>query len=115
VILKLKNWALYALAFLFFIGSGGADAAALENVETGFLNRALVLDGQEYRYQVYVPREFERSTKWPVILALHGGGEYGSDGMRQTVPALANVIRRFPERVPAIVVFPQAHAQGAWR
>jgi predicted peptidase len=47
-----------------------------------------------------------------VILALHGGGEYGNDGIRQTAGALANIIRRFPERVPALVVFPQAHADG---
>ena len=32
--------------------------------------------------------------------------------MRQTAGALANAIRRNPERVPAIVVFPQAHADG---
>ncbi|MEP1078498.1 prolyl oligopeptidase family serine peptidase [Leptolyngbya sp. PL-A3] len=81
-------------------------------IETGFLNRILVFDDQEYRYQVYVPREFQRSTKWPVILALHGGGEYGSDGIRQTAVGLASAIRRFPDRVPAIVVFPQAHVNG---
>lgn len=50
--------------------------------------------GVEYRYVVDVPREFERARKWPVVLALHGGGEYGSDGIRQTAGAIANVIRR---------------------
>ena len=45
------------------------------------------------------------------IGSLHSD-EYGNDGIRQTAGALANVIRRFPERVPAIVVFPQAHADG---
>ena len=107
----MKKGASQTLVLLAVIGMSAVHAAA-QKVRTGFLNRALVLDGEEYRYQLYVPREFQRSVKWPVILALHGGGDYGNDGIRQTAGALAGVIRRFPERVPAIVVFPQAHADG---
>jgi predicted peptidase len=81
-----------------------------QRVETGFLDRVVTVDGQEYRYQVYVPRTFSRDTKWPVVLSLHGGGEYGSDGIRQTAGALAHAIRRFPDRLPAIAIFPQARA-----
>ena len=108
--MNLKKPAALAVLALAIVGSGPAIAGA--RFETGFLNRAVVVDGDEYRYQVYIPREFLRTARWPVILALHGGGEYGSDGIRPTAFALASVIRRFPERVPAIVVFPQAHADG---
>lgn len=83
---------------------------AAQPVQTGFLDRVVTVDGQEYRYQVYVPRAFSRDTKWPVVLSLHGGGEYGSDGIRQTAGALAHAIRRFPDRLPAIAIFPQARA-----
>jgi predicted peptidase len=83
-----------------------------QTVETGFLNRTLLIDGSEYRYQVYVPREFNRSTRWPIILALHGGGEYGSDGLLQTTGGLARAIHQHADRFPAIVVFPQAHADN---
>ena len=79
-------------------------------VQTGFLDRVVAIDGEEYRYQVYVPRSFSTSAKWPVVVSLHGGGEYGSDGIRQTAGALANAIRRFPDRLPAIAIFPQARA-----
>jgi predicted peptidase len=92
--------------------SAAGIAASAQTVETGFLNRAVRLNGVEYRYQVYVPREFRRSTKWPVILALHGGGEYGDDGIRQTEGGLARAIRHHPERFPALVVFPQSHADN---
>lgn len=85
---------------------------AAQKTETGFLNRSVFVNGSEYRYQVYVPREFNRSTSWPVILALHGGGEYGSDGLRQTNGGLARAIRRHPERFPAIIIFAQSHADG---
>jgi predicted peptidase len=45
-----------------------------------------------------------------VILALHGGGEYGNDGLRQTEGGLARAIRHHADRFPALVVFPQSHA-----
>jgi predicted peptidase len=76
--------------------SAAGIAASAQTVETGFLNRAVRLEGVEYRYQVYVPREFRRSTKWPVILALHGGGEYGDDGIRQTEGGLARQFATIP-------------------
>jgi predicted peptidase len=93
-------------------GATGAGTALAQTVETGFLNRAVRVNGVEYRYQVYVPREFRRSTAWPVILALHGGGAYGNDGLRQTEGGLATAIRHHADRFPALVVFPQSHADG---
>ena len=90
----------------------GAPTALAQRVETGFLDRAVTVGGIEYRYEVYVPRDYDPARRWPVILALHGGGELGSDGILPTVGALAKAIRQHPDRFPAIVVFPHAHADG---
>jgi len=97
---------------LFAVAMGFACVVTIsaQAVETGFLNRIVLVDGVEYRYQVYVPRDFRRSMSWPVILALQGGGNYGSDGILQTAGALANAIRRHSDRFAALVVFPQSHA-----
>lgn len=54
--MELEKPAVLALLFLAFVEVSAVHAAA-QKVETGFLNRALVLDGAEYRYQAYVPRE----------------------------------------------------------
>ena len=89
-----------------------ASQLTAQKLETGFLDRSVVVNKTEYRYQVYVPREFSRSKKWPVIIALHGGGSYGDDGLKQTDGGFARAIRLNPERFPAIVIFPQAHADG---
>jgi predicted peptidase len=86
--------------------------ASAQNTETGFLNRSVVVEETEYLYQVYVPREYKRSTPLPIILALHGGGEYGRDGLLQTDVGLARAIRRNADRFPAIVVFPQSPPGG---
>jgi poly(3-hydroxybutyrate) depolymerase len=68
---------------LFAVAMGFACVVTIsaQAVETGFLNRMVLVDGVEYRYQVYVPRDFRRSMSWPVILALHGGGNYGTAAM----------------------------------
>src|SRR5437763_16914206 len=82
--------------------------------ETGFLNRSLKMHGREFRYVVYVPREFDRARKWPVILFLHGAGERGSDGLQPTQVGIGSAIRFDASRVPAIVVFPQVPKDERW-
>lgn len=83
-------------------------------VDTGFLNRTVSLEGQDYRYQVYVPADYAARTDWPVILFLHGAGERGEDGLRQTAAGLGPSIRHEAKRYPAIVVFPQVRAGLQW-
>jgi predicted peptidase len=76
--------------------------------------RTVVVNGHAYPYAVYVPPDFDTVDAWPVILALHGAGERGTDGARQLQIGLAAAIRAHPERVPAIVVFPQAPEGTSW-
>jgi len=104
------------IAFLLLGSTLACAAPAGGRQETGFLNRAVVVDGVEYRYVVYVPRDWDPGRRWPVILALHGGGTFGTDGLLPTEGALARAIRLYPSRFPAIVVFPHAHPDGqAWQ
>ena len=87
-----------------------------QRVETGFLDRAVTIAGQTYRYQVYVPADYvtKAGARWPVILFLHGAGERGTDGLVQTNVGLGPAIRRAPGRFPAIVVFPQVPPDSQW-
>lgn len=82
--------------------------------DTGFIDRKVTIGGSAYRYQVYVPADFDRSRKWPVIVYLHDNGARGVDGLSQTDTGLARIIRRDRARVPAIVVFPQANPSSRW-
>jgi predicted peptidase len=82
--------------------------------QTGFLDRAITMHGETYRYQVYVPSDYTVQTKWPVIVSLHGNGDQGSDGMYQTNAAFAVRIRDNRKPFPAIVVFPQGKVGTRW-
>jgi predicted peptidase len=86
----------------------------MRSAETGFLQRSVAVGGTEYRYTVYVPVDFDPSRRWPVILFLHGVGERGTDGIRPATTGLGNAIRNAPERVPAVVVFPQVPEKMYW-
>jgi predicted peptidase len=81
---------------------------AAVHAETGFVDRAVVLTGQTFRYTVYVPADYTPARTWPVIVALHGDGAQGDDGLLPTARGLADQIRLRRRDFPAIVVFPQA-------
>jgi len=81
---------------------------------TGFLDRTVTLGGTEYRYQVFVPSDWTSSKKWPIILFLHGAGERGDDGLKQTEVGIGRAIRLDRSRFPAIVVMPQCRKDQWW-
>jgi poly(3-hydroxybutyrate) depolymerase len=84
--------------------------------ETGFLNRRIDLHGVTYRFVVYLPEEWRRDDHhlWPIILALHGRGERGSEGLWQTQIGLPQQVRDHPDRWPFIIVMPQCPLDAVW-
>jgi predicted peptidase len=89
-------------------------SAVSARVQTGFLDRTVNISGSAYRYQVYVPADFQSKKSWPVILFLHGSGERGSDGLLQTDVGLPHAIRQNSARFPLIVVIPQCSPDLTW-
>lgn len=79
-----------------------------------FLTRDIPGGDAAARYAVYVPTTRETALL-PVILALHGSGERGTDGMRQTTVGFGEIVRAHGDDFPAIVVFPQAAPDETWR
>jgi len=92
----------------------GATTAEARKTETGFLDRKLSVTGTEYKYQVFVPEDWTKQKKWPVILFLHGAGERGDDGLIQTEVGIGTAIRRYRGRFPAVVVMPQCRKDMWW-
>ena len=77
-----------------------------------FLHRVATVDGTTYRYSVFLPAGWTATRTWPVVLSLHGGGGYGSDGIKQATEGLGRAIQRHPERFPVLAVFPQVPPTG---
>ena len=89
--------------------------SSLVFAESGFLNRSVTMKGETFRYQVYLPADYNSKKSWPVIVSLHGNGPQGNDGQKHTESeALAVQIRQTPSLYPAIVIFPQAKVGTRW-
>jgi predicted peptidase len=82
--------------------------------ETGFLNRTIASGGVTYRYQVYVPANWDKHKKWPVLLFLHGYGERGDDGLLSTDVGIGHAIRTHAAAFQLLVVIPQCSASSLW-
>jgi len=83
-------------------------------IESGFLNRTVLFNQDEHRYQVFIPHDYSPEADWPVLLFLHGSGERGQDGLIQTEVGLGRAIRRNADRFPAIAIFPQLPSGMQW-
>jgi predicted peptidase len=76
---------------------------------TVFLKRQI----ERVPYQVYLPANYVESQRWPVILFLHGAGERGSDGLKQTKVGIGRVLE-VAKTFPFIVVLPQCPSGANW-
>lgn len=86
----------------------GASAATPESGKpTGFLFQSIHAGDKDYPYAVFVPRDYDKSRKWPLIVFLHGAGECGTDGAKQVIQGVGSAILWDVQKWPFIVIFPQ--------
>ena len=90
-------------------------AAALPAQKTGFLDRTVKFGALTIKYQVYVPPTYDGHQSLPVILFMHGSGERGSDGLKQTQVGMPSQIRWHRDWFNAIVVMPQCPDDSVFR
>lgn len=67
------------------------------------------------QYRVLMPKNFDASKQYPVVLFLHGAGERGNDNNAQlTHGSKLFSSKANRKKFPAIVVFPQCPANSYW-
>lgn len=86
----------------------------IASTNTGFLSFTTHAEGEEQPSVVYVPDNYDPSREWPLVVFLHGMGERGSDGWRQTEVGIGKAIRWNPDRFPCLVVMPQCSKTTVW-
>ncbi|WP_312237188.1 prolyl oligopeptidase family serine peptidase [Stenotrophomonas sp.] len=105
------GWLLCAVAMTVLAGCASAPDASRGH----FVARAVKVEGRTAHYQVFVPRAAATDVgALPVVLFLHGSGERGRDGRRQTKAGLGPYLRSHADRFPALVVLPQTPAGEEW-
>lgn len=79
-----------------------------------YLERSVTLGEHRYRYRIWLPPNYTKLRRWPVLLFLHGSGERGDDNVRQLSLGLGPALQRYGERYKCIVVFPQCRDGYEW-
>jgi predicted peptidase len=91
----------------------GLVAIVRADDKTGFLDRVHKdADGNEAKYVLFIPKDYDGKKAYPLILFLHGAGETGDDGLKQTKVGLGPVVQKQADTFPCITIFPQAHKRG---
>jgi predicted peptidase len=110
--LKLKFLPIIILPFLL---TGFASGQELEKVLTAktFTNAR----GESLPYRLFMPANYDRRKKYPLIVFLHGSGGLGNDNLKQLQLGNLYLIDRFTQsetqsRYPAFVVAPQSIGEG---
>ena len=72
-------------------------------------------NGRSLPYRVLLPKDFQASKKYPLLVFLHGAGERGEDNELQLTHGSSLFLNDvFREKHPAIVVFPQCPQEAYW-
>ncbi|MGQ9576373.1 MAG: prolyl oligopeptidase family serine peptidase [Thermoguttaceae bacterium] len=73
-------------------------------------------EGDSLPYRLFVPKDYDASKKYPLILFLHGAGERGDDNERQLVhgQVLRFVSDEVAKKEPCFLVAPQCPKNGWW-
>jgi predicted peptidase len=73
--------------------------------------------GETLPYRLFVPQNYDRKKKYPLVVYLHGGGGVGDDNLKQIQGGNGYLIDFFTQsetqtRYPALVVAPQSNGDG---
>jgi predicted peptidase len=78
-------------------------------------NRTITLNGHNYPFRIFLPRDLSHVHQIGVLLYLHGAGERGTDGLLPTTAGLGPAIQKNVSEFPFVVVFPQCPVDSAWQ
>lgn len=73
--------------------------------------------GRTMPYRLYVPENYDKQKKYPLVLYLHGGGGRGDDNLKQIEGGNGYIVdllvaRSSQVKNPSIVVVPQSPGEG---
>ncbi len=73
--------------------------------------------GMKMPYRIYVPPRYDAEKSYPLLLWLHGAGDFGTDNEKQALgkPILESLTTSpYKEQYPCIIIAPQCPVGGYW-
>jgi len=103
----MKFYTQFFWIFLFLI-------AGINCVKGQYKQGMFNINGQALPYLVSFPEDYDPSIKYPLLVFLHGAGERGEDGIRQTAIGGDFLLKTTAKEYPAIVLLPQCPSYSFW-
>lgn len=89
--------------------------AASQPELSSFKKKQFRFGDDSIQYRILLPKDYDPTKKYPLLLFLHGSGERGSDNEAQLVHGAKLFLKPQNQRdFPAIVLFPQCPADASW-
>ncbi|WP_179351406.1 carboxylesterase family protein [Winogradskyella vidalii] len=114
----MKNVFLTLVFSLTIFGLGGANAQQKTLNEASidlFSNEKHIVNQDTLLYRMLLPKDFDASKTYPLVLMLHGAGERGDDNKKQlTHGSRLFLNEKNRDSFPAIVIFPQCPQNDYW-
>ena len=106
---------LVTLAILLSLAAAGLQAQPA--IVAKFVPRSHSFQGTTLPYRLFIPDPYNPADRYPVVLALHGSGERGSDNLSQIqnwrlATSWADPVNQ--AKYPCFVVAPQCPVGGEW-
>ena len=92
----------------------GCAATQKKVAVSGLINMTTSVGGDQRGAMIYIPTNYDPKKEWPLIVFLHGAGERGSDGVKQTTVGMGPAIENNPGRFPCLVLQPQCASGDNW-
>jgi len=71
--------------------------------------------GESLNYRIYLPKGYDKSKKYPLVLLFHGAGERGDNNKSQLVHAATDIVTySIKHHEPIILVAPQCPKGKQW-
>lgn len=88
-----------------------APEAALER----YLKKSFDYEGHLLPYRILYPDNYDKNTKYPLVLFLHGAGLRGNDNEQQLMLGASLFLNgKNRKKYPAIIVIPQCPIDSKW-
>jgi len=99
----------YGLLLYFFVSVSFAQHQKF------YAHEQFLSNGDTLNYRIMLPKKFDETKQYPLLLFLHGGGERGNDNTKQlTLGSSLFSNRKNRRKFPAIVIFPQCPENDYW-
>lgn len=108
----MKKIILINLLFSFSISLLAQKELPLDNL---FQKKEFIYKQDTLKYRIMYPKNYDRTSKYPIVLFLHGSGERGCDNEQQLTHG-ASLFANEDNRLnySAIVIFPQCPTGESW-